>query len=172
LPNNEQSIDIKMNILQENHKNYTWINNCYIDFITKNQYSYHYYALMIIKILKFDISNLNIEIQNDEFINNLDLCCKWIFENKDIITKKYEMNKITNIPEKLNSKLKIINTILLSMYGIKIIYNKVSNIYKLSDNNIWVSLPFIPVSKMLELKEDNLENNIDDIDTSGLDIIR
>jgi hypothetical protein len=78
---------------------------------------------MILQILSFDILNLDKEINNDEFVNNLDLCIKWIFEKKNEITKKYDMNKIVEIPEKINSKIKIINTILFSMYGIKIIHN-------------------------------------------------
>jgi hypothetical protein len=170
LPNNEQNVQQKLDILQENHKNYKWINNCYIDFTTKNQYTYHYYAQMIIQILKFDVLNLDNEINNDEFINNLDLCMKWIFEKKNEITKKYEMNRIVEIPEKINYKLKFINTILFSMYGIKIIHNKNSNTYKLSNNNVWNNLPNDIESKVLELKN-SLEDNIDNIDTSELDII-
>lgn len=173
LPNNEQNVENKLTILQENHKNYKWISNCYIDFTTKNNYTYHYYAQMIIQILKFDVLNLNIEIDDEEFINNLDLCLKWIFEKKNEISKKYEMNKIIIIPEKINYKLKIINTILFFMYGIKIKHNKKSNTYKLSNNDVWNNLPIDIEPKILELKS-NLDyefDNIDDIDTSELDII-
>lgn len=173
LPNNEQSIEQKLNILQENHKNYKWINNCYIDFTTRNHYTYHYYAQMILQILKLDIINFENEINNDDFINNLDLCIKWIFEKKNEITKKYEMNKIIEIPVQINYKLKIINTILFSMYGIKILYIKKSNTFKLSNNDVWKNLPNDIESKILELKksfEDEIDD-IDDIDTSELDII-
>jgi hypothetical protein len=80
------------------------------------------------------------------------------------------MNRIVEIPEKINYKLKFINTILFSMYGIKIIHNKNSNTYKLSNNNVWNNLPNDIESKVLELKN-SLEDNIDNIDTSELDII-
>jgi len=170
LPNNEQNVEQKLDILQQNHKNYKWVNNCYIDFTTKNHYAYHYYAIMILQILSFDILNLDKEINNDEFVNNLDLCIKWIFEKKNEITKKYEMNRIVEIPEKINSKIKIINTILFSMYGIKIIHNKNLNTYKLSNNNIWNNLPNVIEAKVLELKS-CLEDNINDVDTTELDII-
>ena len=173
LPNNEQDVEKKLNILQENHKNYKWISNCYIDFTTKNNYTYHYYAQMIIQILKFDVLNLDIEINDEEFINNLDLCMKWIFEKKNEISKKFEMSKIIIIPEKINYKLKIINTILFFMYGIKIKNNKKTNFYKLDNNNVWNNLPKEVEPKILELKS-NLDyefDNIDDIDTSLLDII-
>jgi hypothetical protein len=173
LPNNEQSVEQKLTILQENHKNYKWVNNCYIDFTTRNHYTYHYYAQMIIQILKFDVLNLDNEIKNDEFINDLDLCMKWIFEKKNEIAKKYEMSKIIAIPEKITYKLKIINTILFSMYGIKVVHNKNRNTYKLSNNNVWNNLPKELEPKILELKN-NLEDafdDIDDIDTSNLDII-
>lgn len=128
---------------------------------------------MIIQILKFDILDLDIEINDEEFINNLDLCMKWIFEKKNEISKKYEMNKIIIIPDKIINKLKIINTILFSMYGIKIKQNKKSNFYKLNNNNVWNNLPNVIEPKILELKS-NLDyefDNIDDIDTSALDII-
>ena len=95
----------------------------------------------------------------------------WIFENKNQITKKYDMNKIVSIPEKLANKIKIINTILFSMYGIKIEYNKGLDTYTLSNNNVWNNLPNGILSKNLELKDNNLEDIIDDIDTAELDII-
>lgn len=169
LPNNEQNVHQKLDILQENHKNYKWINNCYIDFTTKNLYTYHYYAQKIIQILNFDILNLDNKINNDEFIHNLDLCMKWIFENKNDIAKKYEMNRIIEIPEKITNKLKIVNTILFSMYGIKIIHNKNSDTYNLSNNLVWNNLPNDIEPKILELKV-SLEDYID-IDTNDLDII-
>ena len=170
LPNNEQNIEQKLDILQQNHKNYKWVNNCYIDFTTKNNYTYHFYPIMILQILSFDILNLDKKINNDEFINNLDLCIKWIFEKKNEITKKYDMNRIVEIPEKINSKIKIINTILFSMYGIKIIHDKNSNTYKLSNNKVWDNLPNDIEAKVLELKS-CLEDNFDEVDTTELDII-
>lgn len=169
LPNDEQTIDNKLSILQENHKNYRWITNSFIDFTTKNFYTYHYYVQQIIKILKFDIGNLDIEINNDDFIQNIELCMNWIFDNRNDITKKYDMKKIINIPEKLQYKIKIINTILELMYGIKIINIKSSNTYKLFNNNIWNNLPNKPKSKILELKE-NIFDIFEDIDTSELDV--
>jgi hypothetical protein len=169
LPNDKQTIDNKLSILQENHKNYRWITNSFIDFTTKNYYTYHYYVQQIIKILKFDIGNLDIEINNDDFIQNIELCINWIFENRNDITKKYDMKKIINIPEKLQYKIKIINTILELMYGIKIINIKSSNTYKLFNNNIWNNLPKKPESKILELKE-NIVDIFEDIDTSELDV--
>jgi hypothetical protein len=173
LPNNEQSVEQKLTILQENHKNYKWVNNCYIDFTTRNQYSYHFYAQMIIQILKFDVLNLDNEIKNDEFINDLDLCMKWIFEKKNEITKKYEMSKIIVIPEKISNKLKIINTILFSMYGIKLVPNKKKTTYKLCNNKVWNNLPKEIEPKILELKNnlDDVFDDIDNIDTSELDLI-
>ena len=80
------------------------------------------------------------------------------------------MNRIVEIPEKTNSKIKIINTILFSMYGIKIIHNKSLNTYKLSNNNVWNNLPNDIEVKVLELKS-YLEDNINDVDTTELDII-
>jgi hypothetical protein len=170
LPNNEQSVQQKLDILQENHKNYKWISNCYIDFTTKNQYTYHYYAQMIIQILNFDVLKLDNKINGDEFTHSLDLCMKWIFDNKSEISKKYEMSRIVEIPEKITNKLKIVNTILFSMYGIKIIHNKKSDTYNLSNNHVWNNLPNDIESKILELKV-LLEDNINNIDTSDLDII-
>jgi hypothetical protein len=173
LPNNEQSVEQKLTILQENHKNYKWINNSYIDFTTRNHYTYHYYAQMIIQILKFDVLNLGNEINDDEFMNDLDLCMKWIFEKKNEITKKYEMSKIIVIPEKITYKLKIINTILFSMYGIKVVPNKNKTAYKLCNNKVWNNLPKDVEPKILELKGnvDDVFDDIDDIDTSVLDVI-
>jgi hypothetical protein len=95
---------------------------------------------------------------------------KWIFEKKNEITKKYEMSKIIVIPEKITYKLKIINTILFSMYGIKVVHNKNKNTYKLCNNNVWNNLPNDVEPKILELKS-SLDDDIDDIDTSVLDVI-
>jgi hypothetical protein len=172
LPNDEQTIEKKLNIMQENHKNYKWINNSFIDFTTKNYYTYHYYVQQIIKILHFDISNLEIKINNEDFLNFLETCINFIFENKNEITKKYDMNKLVNIPDKLQNKIKIINTIIELMYGIKIIKIKDSNVYKLSNNNIWKNLPNEPESKILELKDNinDIFDDIDTIDTSELDV--
>jgi hypothetical protein len=123
--------------------------------------------------LKFDVLNLDNEIKNDEFINDLDLCMKWIFEKKNEITKKYEMSKIIVIPEKISNKLKIINTILFSMYGIKLVPNKKKTTYKLCNNKVWNNLPKEVEPKILELKNnvENVFDDIDDIDTSELDVI-
>jgi hypothetical protein len=59
------------------------------------------------------------------------------------------------------------------MYGIKVVHNKNRNTYKLSNNNVWNNLPKELEPKILELKN-NLEDafdDIDDIDTSELDVI-
>ena len=82
------------------------------------------------------------------------------------------MNKLVNIPDKLQNKIKIINTIIELMYGIKIIKIKDSNVYKLSNNNIWKNLPNEPESKILELKDNinDIFDDIDTIDTSELDV--
>jgi hypothetical protein len=77
------------------------------------------------------------------------------------------------IPEKITYKLKIINTILFSMYGIKVVPNKNKTAYKLCNNKVWNNLPKDVEPKILELKGnvDDVFDDIDDIDTSVLDVI-
>lgn len=142
LSTEKQTIDIKLQILKKNHVEDKWLNNCYLDLIKKNNYSHHYYVITIIRILNFNLDNLNIEQNQEEIEKNVNNGIQYFEEHKHEISYKYDLKQYkTNILEKnFKDKLKILNTIINAQYGYDIKKNKNKN-YQLQDNNLWNNIP-------------------------------
>jgi hypothetical protein len=168
----EQNTETKLNLLKLNEKYESNMTNCYVNFNTKNKYAYHFYPLEIIKKLDFDINNLsiiktNINDKIDDKINEAIEFCEY---KKYEIAYKYNM-KITHkkiVDMTTNKKIKYLNNILSSQYGLKIIKNsknKEDESYKLDDDNMWKhdNIKFKPIN----IKEKNKKN---EYDSSLLDI--
>jgi len=149
LNNEDQTTYIKLEILRTTEQYNNRYSNCYIDFSTKNKYTYHKYPLDILKILEFDINDLSIHRPYDEINGLLEQCMIYLDKCKDDILFKYNIRyKHKNLSNLDNDKIKLkyINKILTSQYGLNIIEN--DDYYKLTcndekSNNIWLNLPNI-----------------------------
>jgi hypothetical protein len=138
--------DLKLQILKDNAKYDSVISNCYLDFTKKNKYAYHYYAIEIINKIGFNINDLKIEQPMSSLMFLIDDCIEWMQQNKNEIVYKYDLlkyiNKDLKTIDKFIDKLRIINSIIESQYGLKIkkknTCNDIEKIkYCLTDNDIW-----------------------------------
>jgi hypothetical protein len=183
LSSENQETKDKLEILKTNQQNTSVITNCYMDFTNKNKYTYHYYPIEIIKNMGFDINNLEILVSHTNILNHLSNTIEWCEENKYEIAFKYNIKikskKLIDLQD--NIKLKYINTILKSQYGLvikKINKTTVKDnlLYKLDDCEVWKNLPNSDNSdnSNKKIKSINLKcfnhNNLNDYDTSKLDI--
>jgi hypothetical protein len=136
LNTDNQTTNQKLEILKDNelYKS-SFKNNCYQDFTTKNKYAFHYYACKIIELLQFDINNMSKTNSYSQIITAFDnFVLEFCQNNKLDICKTYELTSyikrdFSQLDSKDNSKfterLKFINTILTSQYGIKL--RKINN---------------------------------------------
>lgn len=148
-----QTTNQKLEILKDNAQyNSSFKNTCYQDFTNKNKYAYHYYACKIIELLNFDINDMS-KTNSYNLINMAfnNLVLEFCQNNKLEICKTYELTSyikrdLNQLDSKDNSKitekLKFVNTILTSQYGIKL--RKINNRndidtreYKLDYNDNW-----------------------------------
>jgi len=148
LATSNQTTQEKLDIIKDNQQYDSIITNCYIDFTNKNKYSYHYYALEIIKLAGFNINDLSIKIPYPNLITNIYDTIAWCDEFKDELSFKYDLKtsykSLTELQE--IEQLKYINRIIESQYGLKIkrinhSTHKDNILYKLDDNGIWDNLP-------------------------------
>ena len=160
-----QNTDDKLKILKENHCNNKWINNCYLDFTTKNNYIYHNYAITILDKLGFDINKKDVKIKEDDFNKSLDNCIDYLENHKQHLCYKFDM-KITKLEDN-KQKLKFINTIIFSMYGYNI--KSKNNNYYLENKDVWNNIP--RDDKVLPFDLKLKQNILNDFDTSDLDVI-
>ena len=172
----EQSTDLKLNILKNNRIADKWINNCFLDFSNKNNYTCHYYALEILKIFKLDINDYTKTINKIEYNWYLNDCIKWLDQYRTHIVLKYDLKTYhKNLLEYTSlQQIQLINSILFSMYGIKIkiLKNSVEpekQLYGLIDDNIWSNLPHDIISIELVNKNQDLSNR-EHIDLYELDV--
>jgi len=141
-----QDTNMKLAILKDNAQYDSAISNCYTDFMMKNKYAYHYYAIEIIQKLGFDINNLETEQLLSTLLFLIDDCLEWAQQHKLEIIYKYDLFKYTHKDlktlEKFNDKLKFLNSIIESQYGLKIKKkNSTQDVekikYYLTDNDVW-----------------------------------
>lgn len=181
-----QSTEEKMLILKENQQYESKISNCYIDFTNKNKYSYHYYPLEIMKLVGFDINNINKTISYPNMISSIYGAIGWCNDYKDVLAYKYNVKTPVKclIDMKEIEQMRYINKIIESQYGLKIkrintSANKDNILYRLDDDDKWKDLPDRYVYtdeeynlkqkiEPYELKYRNINNN--NYDTSMLDI--
>jgi hypothetical protein len=118
-----------------------WVNNCYLDFIKKNKYINHYFAITIIDITEFDINNLEIKQEIEKFQDNLSRTIEYCEIHKQEISYKYDLKQYNKnlLIQNNREKLKFINTIITSQYGY--IIKLENSFYRMKDNNIWDNLP-------------------------------
>lgn len=181
-----QSTEEKMLILKENQQYESKISNCYIDFTNKNKYSYHYYPLEIMKLVGFDINDINKTISYPNMISSIYGAIGWCNDYKDVLAYKYNVKTpvkcLTDMKE--SEQMRYINKIFESQYGLKIkrintSANKDNILYRLDDDDKWKDLPDRYVYtdeeynlkqkiEPYELKYRNINNN--NYDTSMLDI--
>ena len=139
----EQTTFDKLNIMRQKERfkydlNY---NNCFKDIFQKNSFSYYFYIINIIYILGFDINDLTIVINKDEFINNLfktiEFCEKYKYE----IGYKYniQVKKFSLIKQTLTNKKKFINVLLKIIFDIKI--TCYLDFYYLKNKIDWSKIP-------------------------------
>lgn len=176
LSTDTQSTETKLLILKENAQNDSVISNCYLDFTTKNKYAYHYYAIEILVSLGFDINNIEKTVNHLELDSAMYGVMEWCESRKYDIASKFDCKvinkKLTDI-EKLTDKLKFVNNIINTQYGLKI--RKIRNsvdvekiLYRLSDDDVWANIqglrPITLVSKREEYEK------YKQFDTSQLDL--
>ena len=156
----DQTTDIKLEILRYNEQYNSKYTNCYLDFSSRNKYTYHKYPLDILKILGFDINDLNIQKTLDKLDGLLQQCMIYLNKCKNDILMKYNIKHYNKNLEEYDSykqKIKYINKILTSQYGIiikkmnkavkaeKMIYQLVTTGDDLFDKDkevhIWNNLP-------------------------------
>ena len=180
LSTNNQSTEIKLSILKDNQQYNSITGNCFDDFMSKNKYTYHYYALEIIKLMGFNINDLSITIEYPNFLPKLYDTIEWCNESKNELAYKFNLTSYKDLSILGESeKLKYINKILVSQYGLKIkrINNSVhidNILYRLDKGTIWDDLPnqinyteddntlktkIIPIE--LQIKRANNSNNYD-----------
>ena len=142
LETEEQSIKDKLQIMKNNRSNNTWINSCYLDLITKDNYVQNLYSINVIEYSGFNINNLLQTITSSELETNIIDCINYVEFNKQEISYKFNLNlynkNMSNIEFK--DQLKIINMIIFFQFGLKIKKVKKEDVYQMSDNNVWNKL--------------------------------
>jgi hypothetical protein len=147
LSKDDTNTEKKLEILHNNEKSNRKFSNCYLDFTFKNKYTYHYYGIIILKYLGFDINNYNKSnnISEDEIknkinifkINNLTIK-EFLEEEKYGIFYKFNLPHMLRDIDKYDYKniIKLSNKILEKQYGLKI--KKLnSKKYILWSNKLW-----------------------------------
>ena len=142
LPNNEKTIDQRLDDIRMDRVNNQYLMNAYSDLTTKNAYTKHQWAIKFIKALGFSLIDIGSKLPtitmeeklNEDFINELE-------KNKEYFVVKYGISfPKKNIKDmKLAEKLKFISKILESQYGIEITKDSAKNYY-LTDHNKWDQL--------------------------------
>jgi hypothetical protein len=171
LSTNTNTTEDKLTILKDNQLYDSVISNCYNEFTNKNKYTYHYYVIQIINMLGFNINDLSILIPYNEIIKKIEEVIKWCFDKKEELAFKYNLTIIRKslVELKESEKLKYINSIICTQYGLKIKHTKNNNKekinYKLDDLDKWNELKIVPI----DLKSKK-SNNMYDLDTSNLDL--
>jgi len=178
LSNDTQTTEYKLTLLQQNAQYNKLYTTCYTDFTMKNKYIYHSLALKIINMTGFDINNLSKTQTQANLLPLIDDCIIWCENHKLELANKFDVKiinrKLTEF-ERLGDKLKIINNIIQSQYGLIIKKIKQSNnldkiLYSLIHFSDWNELNTI-VGIDIENNHDNTNvNELNDIDTSILDI--
>ena len=165
-----QTTEMKLEIMKSNISLDKWINSCYMDFTTKNTYSNNLFAINIINLTGFNINDPEITIPLNVLETNIIDCINYIDKNKREISYKFGLksyNKII-IGTEFKEQIKIINSIIYSQYGFKIKKisktkkNQESNdiIYQIVDDDIWKTL-FETNKKVIEpIELFSKENNI------------
>jgi hypothetical protein len=146
-----QTTENKLELIKTNITNDKWINSCYLDFTTKNTYTNHLFATSIIKLCGFDINDFDIQLNQIDLETNLSSCVQYIDLNKKEISYKFNLKAYNKniIDTDIKEQLKLINSIVYSLYGLKV--KKISKakknqdandiIYQLIDDNTWTNLP-------------------------------
>lgn len=165
MPTDNQSIINKLQIMHDNNATSTYITNCYLDFTARNKYAYHYYAIELIKSTGFDIGQLGKTISQFDLETSMLGAMGWFNDNKLEIAHKFDLPKIINKDlttiDKLSDKLKLINTIIFSQYGLRIkklnqSTDPIKIIYGLNDDGIWEHIKYfqpINLTSRLEKQE-------------------
>jgi hypothetical protein len=173
-----QNTDIKLKILKDNQISSKWITNCYLEFTSRNIYTYHYYALEILNHFKLDINDFSLTINEIEYDWYITDCITWLDNFRKEIAMKYDLR----IPSKSlleyskKEQVKFINSILFSMYGIKIT-KKISSVipekqlYSLSDHEVWNKLPRDENDKIITIDLiSNTDKYATDVNLNELDV--
>ena len=185
----DQSTNEKLEIMKDDAKyGMNFKVNCYLDFKSRNKYTYHHYAIKIINDLQFDINDLNKKKQASVLSDLLNPLMDWCQTHKIDIIKTYDMLKYFNkdLPkldikqEKLTERLRFINMIICSQYGLKIkkYQNSVNedvdgNLYRLqyADDNLWKNPYVNPIEKTYRIIAKREEaDRYNDFDSSQLDL--
>ena len=169
LNTSNQTTNDKLEILKENHCNNKWIYNCYLDFTTKNNFLCHNYVITIINNCGFDINNLGIILKEDKFYNLLDICIADIDTYKQQLCFKFDIRIPTKSLIMFNKrdKIKFINTIINSMYGLHI-SRLTDNTFSMDNNEVWNNIP--RDNKFISNDIKQIKNDTNNFDSSNLDI--
>jgi hypothetical protein len=143
LPDEENTVEKRLEDLREDRVNNTYLNNAYSDLTIKNSYTKHKWAVQIINSLGFNLTDLEIRLAGntiEDILDDSDLV-------KDIDNKlEYFIHKFNlAFPKKKLSemeckdKIKFISKIIESQYGLTITKDNAKNYY-LCDNNKWDEL--------------------------------
>jgi hypothetical protein len=161
-PTETQTVSDKLCIMKENNMSSNYITNCYLDFTTKNKYAHHYYAVELLKSIDLDIGNLNRTVSLAQLEVSLLGAMEWFEQNKLDIAQKFDMPKIINknlvATEKLSEKLKYINTVIYSQYGLRVTKQNQSvdpekTMYGLHDDCIWDKITYFQPINLISRRE-------------------
>ena len=168
----DQTTENKLEILKDNVVKDKYMTTVYMDFTSKNVYTYQLFATNVINNIGFDINNTDTVLPYNILCKNVMNCISYIDSNKEEIAYKFGLRiynkKFNNIPFK--EQLKICNSILSGYYGLKIKKVNGTNkdidntFYKLSDSGIWNCIP--REDKLIPI---NIKNNcFDQSDPNGI----
>ena len=162
----------RLDFLHRSRVNSLTINNCYQDFMIRNNYLFHFYALKVLEHMNIDINNLDTKVNVDTMKQCIEKFIEWAEDYKKDIALKFDL-KIRNkvlMEMKPRGKINLINNIIQSMYGIK--FTRKSNDYAITGIEVWDDMPrekkIIPIDIRENLEMDELdfldEVNIDQLD--------
>jgi hypothetical protein len=157
----DQTTEIKLEILKNTEQYNTRYSNCYLDFSKRNKYTFHKYPLDILNMLGFDINDLDIQKSYAELEFSLIDCMIYLNKFKNDILFKYNIKHFNKNLENEDYKYKIkyINKILTSQYGI--ILKKTDKSVK--KDNIYYKIVTTSDEIFDKDKEVNIWNNLPDI---------
>lgn len=168
----DQDTITKLDMLRENVIRDKWLNTCYMEFTTTNNYTHQLHSTNLVNHCGFDVNNLDTILTHKNLVSNVKNCIAYIDSNKKELAYKFNTRIYNKNFDNMEFKeqLKVINGMLTSYYGLKI--KKISGskndtdtaFYKLSDSKIWENIPreqkILPVT-IIPRDDANDPDNVD-----------
>lgn len=149
----------RLDILKNSRVNALALRNCYKDFMVKNMYLHHFYAIKVLEHTNIDINNLQIKINVERMKPYIDSFIRWAEPFKMDIAMKFDLKIRNKVLAEMTprGKMNLLNNIIRTMYGIK--FSRKSNDYNITGFDVWDDIP--REQKIMPL---NLHANIDEFE--------